>query len=109
MVLADPAKKASASLGTEGSIYFFISIIVIVAILAIVFDPKQVAAIVTPTGQSFFAPALAFIHGIYNFFMALFSGIVNKILGGITSVGSSISSGASSLGSSIYKNTIGRL
>ncbi len=45
MVLADPAKKASASLGTEGSIYFFLFIIVTVAILAIVFDPKQVAAI----------------------------------------------------------------
>ena len=102
MVLANPAKKASASLGTEGSIYFFISIIVIVAILAIVFDPKQVAAIVTPTGQSFFAPALAFIHGIYDFIISFFTGIINKILGSVTS-------GASSIGSDIYKNTIGRI
>ena len=102
MVLADPAKKASASLGTEGSIYFFISIIVIVAILAIVFDPKQVAAIATPTGRSFFAPALAFIHGIYDFIISFFTGIINKILGSVTS-------GASSIGSAIYKNTIGRL
>ena len=102
MVLANPAKKASASLGTEGSIYFFISIIVIVAILAIVFDPKQVAAIATPTGRAFFAPALAFIHGIYDFIISFFTGILNKLLGGITS-------GASSIGSDIYNNTIGRL
>ena len=102
MVLADPAKKASASLGTEGSIYFFLFIIVIVAILAIVFDPKQVAAVVTPTGRSFFAPALAFIHGIYDFIISFFTGIINKILGSVTS-------GASSIGSDIYKNTIGRI
>ena len=102
MVLANPAKKASASLGTEGSIYFFLFIIVTVAILAIVFDPKQVAAIVTPTGQSFFAPALAFIHGIYDFIISFFTGIINKILGSVTS-------GASSIGSDIYKNTIGRI
>ena len=102
MVLANPAKKASASLGTEGSIYFFLFIIVTVAILAIVFDPKQVAAIATPTGQSFFAPVLAFIHGIYDFIISFFTGILNKLLGGITS-------GASSIGSDIYNNTIGRL
>ena len=102
MVLADPAKKASASLGTEGSIYFFLFIIVIVAILAIVFDPKQVAAIASPTGRAFFAPALAFIHGIYDFIISFFTGILNKLLGGITS-------GASSIGSDIYNNTIGRL
>ena len=102
MVLADPAKKASASLGTEGSIYFFLFIIVTVAILAIVFDPKQVAAIATPTGQSFFAPVLAFIHGIYDLIISFFTGILNKLLGSITS-------GASSIGSSIYNNTIGRM
>lgn len=102
MVLANPAKKASASLGTEGSIYFFLFIIVTVAILAIVFDPKQVAAIATPTGRAFFAPALAFIHGIYDFIISFFTGILNKLLGGITS-------GASSIGSDIYNNTIGRL
>ena len=102
MVLADPAKKASASLGTEGSIYFFLFIIVTVAILAIVFDPKQVAAIATPTGRAFFAPALAFIHGIYDFIISFFTGIINKILGSVTS-------GASSIGSDIYKNTIGRI
>ena len=102
MVLADPAKKASASLGTEGSISFSLFIIVIVAILAIVFDPKQVAAIATPTGRSFFAPALAFIHGIYDFIISFFTGIINKILGSVTS-------GASSIGSDIYKNTIGRI
>ena len=33
MVLANPAKKASASLGTEGSIYFFLFIIVTAAFL----------------------------------------------------------------------------
>ena len=116
MVLANPAKKASASLGSEGGSIFFIFIIVVVALLGIIFDPKGVASVVAPVGQSFASPALAFVHGIYNFFMALFTGIVNKILGGITSVGSSISSvgssissGASSIGSDIYKNTIGRL
>ena len=74
----------------------------IVFILAIVFDPKQVEAIVTPTGRSFFAPALAFIHGIYDFIISFFTGIINKILGSVTS-------GASSIGSDIYKNTIGRI
>ena len=105
MVLSDPPKKASASLGSEGSIYFFISIIVVVALLGIIFDPKGVASVVAPVGYSFEGIGVAFVHGIYNFFMSLFSGIVHKILGGITSVGSSISSGASSL----YSNTIGRL
>ena len=105
MVLADPAPKTSVAADTEGGIYFSIIMIIAIAILAIVFEPKAVAAVVAPVGQSFASPALAFVHGIYNFFMALFTGIVNKILGGITSVGSSISSGASSL----YSNTIGRL
>ena len=116
MVLADPAKKASASLGSEGSIYFFIFIIVVVALLGIIFDPRGVASVVAPVGYSFEGIGVAFVHGIYNFFMALFTGIVNKILGGITSVGSTISSGASSIGSSVssgagwlYHNTIGRL
>ena len=105
MVIANPAPKTSKSLDLEGGSYFFIIMIIVLAILAIVFDPRGVAAVVAPVGQSFVAPALAFVHGIYSFFMALFTGIVNKILGGITSVGSSISSGASSL----YSNTIGRL
>ena len=105
MVIANPAPQTSKSLDVEGGIYFFIIMIITVAILAIIFDPKEVAAVVAPVGQSFASPAIAFVHGIYDFFISLLTGIVDKFLGGITSVGSSVSSGAGWL----YSNTIGRV
>lgn len=98
MVLADPAPKSSASLEAEGSLYFFLFIIAFVAILGMIFDPRQFSAILGQTLGSVFSPFVATAHGIVAFLEGIVMAIFHYITGGL-----------SSIGSSLYNNTIGRI
>ena len=98
MVLADPAPKTSASLEAEGSLYFFLFIIALVAILGMIFDPRQFAAIVGQTLGSVFSPVVAVAQGMITFITNLVSAAWNHITGAITGAGSYL-----------YNNTIGKL
>jgi hypothetical protein len=98
LVLANKAPKSSASLDEEGGLYFFLFIIVMVALLGIIFDPHQFEDLVGGTLGSIFSPFLAFANGIASFFTSLVSSLWNYVTGSISGVGNSL-----------YKNTIGRL
>jgi hypothetical protein len=98
LVLANPPPKSSASLEAEGSLYFFLFIIAFVAILGMIFDPRQFSALLGQTLGSVFSPFLAFAHGLVSFLVSIVTSVVHYVTGGLTSVGHSI-----------YKNTIGRL
>lgn len=98
MVLADPALKTSSALDAESGIYFFLFIIAFIAILALIFDPRGVAAVAAPVAGSLLSPFIAIVKGVYTFIVSFFTGLLNHLLGGVTG-----------LGSSIYNNTIGRI
>ncbi len=98
MVLANPAPKTSASLEEEGSLYFFLFIIAFIALLGMIFYPKQFAALVGQTIGSMFSPAVAVAEGIITFITNLVSAAWNHVTGAITGAGSYL-----------YNNTIGRL
>lgn len=98
MVLAEPAPKSSASLDAEGGFYFFMFLMALVAVIGIVFDPRQFMGLVGQTLGSVFSPFIALANGIVTFGQTL-----------VSSIWSSFTKDVSSAGSSLYNNTIGRL
>lgn len=82
----------------EAGAISYLTVMLLVGILAFVFDGHQVAAMFGNLYQSFLSVPLGFFHGIYNLLLSLVQSVWNYIAGG-----------AANIGNTIYRNTVGRL
>lgn len=102
MPLAKNIPKAALLVEAEGAGYFFIGIFLIIIILGMIYDPSQMAGILSSLFQGFISPALAFIDGLGSFAINLISGIIHTITSGV-------SQGASNTAHWLWNHTFGAL